>query len=572
MRIYSLLILIGLAYSNGSVAEPKKVKKQEKTRTSVVEFASETRHLPVVAGSHLSKTCDEALLPTATPLDTARVIDLSQDFVIHKNTLANNGKPFIFQERRLSVNGPGAMFKVSEQATGHFSLLTSEGKKYFDHRYLEAAVNTFLSKNKKGKLEYIHYDSAVLSPNGSSIIFSFHTENNIDYVASYNVSEVGEGDMHIFFEKADRHHPNVHIEHERFVLIEAREDIFIYDLKTGQSLRITNDLVPSHEPENKRFRARARGLSISEDGKTLLMTVDLVPNDRSHWYKNYRITLPSNWKTLQTQNFLASKLGKTKKFDGFILAKDSSLNRFIVDSTHQEATYPNKPGMHAPYVLPELEMLDVNDSKIQGKSLNGWSGLSTKIKEAAQKGAILTVDATKGSITKDGKHFMLDLSFRTEIDLPVNGNPNHVKRFSFDQNLVNLWDIESDEPPTTFASSGMDTEGDMEPNPKILGEHTGRIWRRQYASRLLEDGTVIMARIMVQEKNENSSDVIFKVASINAQGLVDIREYNGGPVNLDPHDASGGWTGVFGLQISPDGKKVIYSVTGVGLKLIDISR
>jgi hypothetical protein len=234
-----------------------------------------------------------------------------------------------------------------------------------------------------------------------------------------------------------------------------------------------------------------------------------------------------------------------RQFQGKMLGADSKLQVFVVDESRN---------------VREIEpvMLDFSNEKPKRSLLSGWPQMRKKLREATQNGLNLDFTETKSELSADGNHF----SLRVRL---YHGE----SRTQLVKDLFFLWNLQSHTPPRVVTSEDLDTVMSSEPNANNYANSLkGIAWARQTASRLLDDGTLLIARSLVQKNKKDITVDIVKVREDDPFLPVQTGIITG--LNLDPYGENNAWRGVTQLQISPSGNKVAVDITGVGIRVIKV--
>jgi hypothetical protein len=203
-------------------------------------------------------------------------------------------------------------------------------------------------------------------------------------------------------------------------------------------------------------------------------------------------------------------------------------------------------------------MLDFSNEKPKRSLLSGWPQMRKKLREATQNGLNLDFTETKSELSADGNHF----SLRVRL---YHGE----SRTQLVKDLFFLWNLQSHTPPRVVTSEDLDTVMSSEPNANNYANSLkGIAWARQTASRLLDDGTLLIARSLVQKNKKDITVDIVKVREDDPFLPVQTGIITG--LNLDPYGENNAWRGVTQLQISPSGNKVAVDITGVGIRVIKV--
>lgn len=524
-------------------------------------YAAKKPNLPVLVPIQDVVDCEPKLLAAATPIDSAQVVDFTQDVTVHRSTLDANGKTFAFAERRILIDNPSMPFRVSQVDISPFIVIDSDGQKILTHQHLEYAARKYATDKKLGPVQYFYFEQAQLLPDGMNVAFSFRTKSEIHCVLLFNIKTFETRPVLQGLPGDSGFAPVLNVQHQRYLIAQDSHTVVIYDLKKKIKIQLFDSFIPAEG------RSWAEIPRLSADGKKILFSADLRTEKKSHNFQNFLINIENSWKELEGFAYDANSLGKIKKFSGYIVAFSGDLQKFVIDKSHKIATAANwKDPISFPYLTPDLVILEIDKTKLNYKPLPDWQTTAQKIAKAATQNTVITVDGYKGSMTPDGRYFALNINFQSSRDVTHNGNAR--RRHSFNQNLIQLWDLKNDLNPIQHASSDLDTQNDIEPNPSRLGQYTSRVWLRDFSTRLLNDGRVVVTRIVAQGKSGAVSNVIFKAAVLSPTGDVVLKEYDAGPLNLNPYDENPSWTGVHSLQISPNGKTAIFAITGFGLKMI----
>lgn len=528
----------------------------------ITSFAqAQTDTLPTVVHTDKYKSCANRLLPVATPIEPSRVVDLPDTAPILDGALQSNGKTYAVAERQLFVNDPRFEVADAHVITSAFTLLDHAGNKLLSAQHLKAAADAYLIQNSKGRVELMNFDimqfysehDVVVTPDGRFIAFALQSSTGSGWVFLYDIAS---GKAVPLFEnfKGSNQRPRLTIRHERFLIVDAKSKYVIYDLANAKSLHLRNSFL-KEAPDSK-----AGKIDVSEDGKTVFVSIDKPSNKSAHDYRNFVLNLDYDWSELQGSEYELSSLGKIKKFSGLVVAQSPDLRRFIVDKTNNEAhQLADRNTNPYPYIAPELHTVELQRGRYVKKPLAEWTAILDKVKDLAQRGTILTVSGVQGEM--DDRYFALNLEFMTRAIGPD-------KMLSVTQNLICLWNIEAGSIPVQFTSGAMNTENDAEHDG---GHLQSKGYSRILQTKLLKNGTIFVVRTTSRDKPQGLAEVVFKVAELNTNGFVELREYSTGNINLNPHGVTTG-LGVSRMQLSPDGQLAAFYITNNGSKIIDISK
>lgn len=307
---------------------------------------------------------------------------------------------------------------------------------------------------------------------------------------------------------------------------------------------------------------RVDDVRITPEGRFLFVT------DRSRHRPSRIVPVPEFYKKLsyeEARNWVLRLQDEPAVTDqvlnGSIIASLPDMSLMIVDSAFLEAERSSRDlGDYLMY-FPDLQITRWKNAKIRSKNLQGWDEILAKLRLAAQKGMILKRNGMKPQITADGHYLTINLeiySSKTQIAGYSGEVPAQVLH-PYTQNLVVLWDLEKNELVQHFMSNSLDSEEDAETTSgtALLPQPTDK---RVFATKLLENGDVIVARAHTQKLRDEARvptvDVFLKL------------------VRLSPH--SGRESQIFGTKIEglpmENGTTIGIPYVSGGVRSISISR
>jgi hypothetical protein len=512
--------------------------------------------VPVKAGLP-ARSCENSLVVHSIP--DRVVTHLGQNAQPHNSALQDDSDVVALSERRLYVDAPWSPLKVTQVDVNDMVIVNNAtGERLADDAILRFAANQYLATVSGGSVRLMDLHGAKLVKSHASVAFALSTTLGENFVLLYNY--LTKKITSLVRENNGGLNRSVRIEHERFVISEIQRpsvnqsSFSIYDLKEGSQIDLK--------------AANLTSVFISEDGRTLLQSTE-TGERRVRVFKNILVRITR--KTLPTELEL-TRLRKTLKFEGAVIATSADLNRLVIDKNNLRANYPKMEHAY-PWLAPDLAVLEIKKDQVKMKGLKGWKPVLSKIKEAAGQGTAVTVNGLSAELTPDGKTLSVKLEFKTVLGVhPDPKFPTFTKLYNYEQNLVGLWDLDGAKDPLITTSAFLDTKTDVEPHPGLLssGIYTG-IWGRKFATHLLPSGVMVVARAETMKVDDTLSDVVVKIATLRPGQMPDsVLEYRTGPVNLSPN-GDGRWVGITRLQVGSSGRKVILDITGVGTKIIDLS-
>jgi len=495
---------------------------------------------------NLPKLLYEDKTDSFEPLDTA---------LFYKDSQFIRGKPIIETYdpiRKVKAFVPGSEYILVDTVTG---------KKVFDSNLVHDVIANDPAVQTRGGVDFFNPTYDHFLSDGQHFVSQVTTnKNNETLIYLYNVHTK---DLTLVTE-AKRSHNILYAEDKSpFVIISQRRD--------GQAdfniTRIENKKqIVFSAPQNS--TSQIGSAKVSKDGNSLLVTNRF--DEDTQYHRND--IFPLNW-----DHSPATKSANVPaiSFKGEILASSADLNRFVVDTSN---------GVRQQYdsVIPKFALVEISGTGTSRKArttpLVGQQQLQESIKKVAKGGTTISYGTIEAQITPDGRFFSVNIPFESTAKTNKTGY-----RATMKQNWVGLWDLNSTKEPASIGSGiHFDTLDDLEPsmaNYSNLANKELELWGRNFQSRLLDDGTLMIVRAIVQKgaKDAEQGTVNLKVLKVNTKANQEIARpdfYTLGPYNISK--ARDGSThrrqGITQFFISPDGHKIGFHLTGEGTKVIELPK
>ncbi|MBX3021891.1 MAG: hypothetical protein KF799_09470 [Bdellovibrionales bacterium] len=223
--------------------------------------------------------------------------------------------------------------------------------------------------------------------------------------------------------------------------------------------------------------------------------------------------------------------------------------------------------------LPDLHIFRFANGRSSTTRLNGWNEIKEKIRQGSEQGSfVLNINGLKTGLTPDGRYFLAHLTFVMSAKALIGyilGAPfREVDRV--EQDLMVVWDLETNEIVQSIKSSDLDSATDEERTSADLLTDRGS-GGRKCTSRLMDDGTLVVVRTSLANSRP-MEDSVDRMADLNLKVVVlkpnsdKIRRYSTlvGTVVLRKEKFLGDISykgGVFEVRISRDGGTVWLNTT-----------
>jgi hypothetical protein len=519
LTLFSIFTLAQLFLPEALMAAQKCESMFSKENTALVIYDSSGSQQMTLGSPHLIEIRD----PETKAHDNLDMFAAGNDTLVTKQVkYVTNGRSGLAVEEHLL--SPTEIISLENQ------------KRLFSSYEVLNEVSDLIQKKFYDKLEYINMEFPMIV--GSHVVFTADTKGGQRLYLKYDYKN--KIMSLISSTRIDTESSSLPVmkslNSKRFVLVETRgtrrsPNVYeIIDIETNKKFAF--NFIDSHMAYIK----------LSEDGDSFSVTYHNF-EEKTQENRIYAIK-KSQWKkTGAPQNLSDFKL--LNQFQGKMLGADKKLQIFVVDESRNIRAL-------------EPVMLDFSQKKIRRVLLSGWPQMRAKLQQAAEGGLNLDFTEAQSELSGNGNYFSMRIRlYHGEV------------RTALVKDLFLLWNLQFDAPPRVVTSENLDSAMSSEPNAKNYTKSLkGLAWARQIESRLLDDGTLLIARSLIQSNQKDITVDVVRVRDNSPSLPVQTGVLT--ELNLDPYSQKDHWKGVTHLQISPDGNSVALDITGVGIRLMRI--
>lgn len=280
-------------------------------------------------------------------------------------------------------------------------------------------------------------------------------------------------------------------------------------------------------------------IHISPDGSRLLEIAEHGSiGSFLHGYDSSVVEIPS-WSRRDPLDL--RKVFGSPLISGYVVAYSPNFDRLIVDRSHQ-ALQPKANPYSRPWLAPNLLIVDVMKSQLVIKPLPGWKAILKWLKEQAALGTSAPPFGLSGELTSNGNHLVIKLTLETSTISSSVNQAYGINRVEGD--WLGIWDLRSSKQPMITTSAELDSD-----------------LNRQFASRLLSDGTLLVASAVVNEVAGSLCKMTVKIATFRIGEKSNFAYC---------HQTSVQGNRITGFEFSDSGRKLNLSLNATAKTSIDL--